>query len=148
MRRPGLAAVVTVATLVACGAGAQAAMDVIIPPPGGNASVINCLVEQSTELGYRVLRKNPGQGFLEAERRGAELRGDPRKYAAGDRFTVQRGSKGPDGVRPLNLNMVSFRMDFLVNGPQQTLAGPSDTGRADMKLFMAACGPMAPAASQ
>lgn len=137
-----------VVTLVACGAGAQPSMDQIIPPVGGNAAVINCLVEQSTDAGYRVLRKNPGQGFLETERRGAPLRGDPRKYAAGDRFTVQRGKKGPDGVRPLNLNMVSFRMDFLANGPQQTLAAASDTGKADLARFVAACGPMAPAASQ
>ena len=148
MKRPGFTAAVTVAALAACGSTALPAMDQIIPPDGGNAAVISCLVDQSAELGYRVLRKNPGQGFLEAERRGAPLRGDARKYAAGDRFTVQRGPKGADGIRPLNLNMQSFRMDFLVNGPQQTLAAPSDSGRADLEKFMAACGPLAPSSSQ
>jgi hypothetical protein len=141
-------AAATVIAAAGCGAAAQPAMEQIVPPAGGNASVINCLTEQATELGYRILRKDPGDGFLEAERRGAPLRGDPRKYAAGDRFTVQRGPKGADGIRPLNLNMTSFRMDFLVNGPQQTLAAPSDSGKADMEKFMAACGPLAPASSQ
>ena len=148
VKRPGLTAVVTIATLAACGAAVQPAMEQIIPPKDGSAAVINCLVDQSTDLGYRVLRKNPGQGFLEAERRGAPMRGDARKVAAGDRFTVERGKKDKDGIRPLNLNMVSFRMDFLVNGPQQTLAAPSDTGRADMAIFLKACGPLAPDASQ
>lgn len=124
-------------------------MQQIVPPPGGNAAVINCLTEQASDLGYKILRKDPGDGFLEAERREKEFAGDsPKQYAVGDRLTVQRGKKGADGVRPLDLNMTSFRMDFMVNGPQQTLGAPSDSGKADLEKFMMTCGPLAPSSSQ
>ncbi len=124
-------------------------MQQIIPPAGGNAAVINCLTEQASDLGYKILRKDPGDGFLEAERRLKEFsQDDPKQYAAGDRFTVQRGKKGADGIRPLELNMTSFKMNFLANGAQQTLGAPSDSGKADLKRFMSACGPLAPGATQ
>ena len=135
--------------LTGCGSTTQAAMQQIIPPPGGNAAVINCLTDQAADLGYKILRKDPGDGFLEAERRQKEFTADnPKQYAVGDRFTVQRGKKGADGIRPLELNMTSFRMDFQANGAQQTLKAPSDSGKADMARFMSACGPLAPGASQ
>jgi hypothetical protein len=135
--------------LAGCGSTTQAAMQQIIPPPGGNAAVINCLTDQASDLGYKIMRKDPGDGFLEAERRLKEFAEDsPKQYAAGDRFTVQRGKKGADGIRPLELSMTTFRMDFLANGAQQTLGAPSDSGKADLKRFMTACGPLAPGASQ
>jgi hypothetical protein len=124
-------------------------MQQIVPPAGGNAAVINCLTETASDLGYKILRKDPGDGFLEAERREKDFVEDsPKQYAAGDRFTVQKGKKGADGVRPLELNMTSFRLDFLANGAQQTLGAPSDSGKADLKKFMTACGPLAPSSSQ
>lgn len=124
-------------------------MQQIVPPPGGNAAVINCLTDQASDLGYKIMRKDPGDGFLEAERRQKEFTADnPKQYAVGDRFTVQRGKKGNDGIRPLELNMTSFRMDFQANGAQQTLLAPTDSGKADLKRFMSACGPLAPGASQ
>ncbi len=135
--------------LSGCGSTTQPAMQQIMPPPNGNAAVINCLTDQASDLGYKILRKDPGDGFLEAERREKEFVGDsPKQYAVGDRFTVQRGKKGADGVRPLELSMTTFRMDFLVNGAQQTLGAASDSGKADMKRFMSACGPLAPSSSQ
>lgn len=148
MSRPGFA-VAGVVALTACGSTAQPAMQQIIPPAGGNAAVINCLTDQASDLGYKILRKDPGDGFLEAERRQKDFVADsPKQYAVGDRFTVQRGKKGSDGIRPLELNMASFRMDFLANGGQQTLLAPTDSGKADLKRFMSACGPLAPGASQ
>ena len=124
-------------------------MQQIVPPAGGNAAVINCLTETASDLGYKILRKDPGDGFLEAERREKDFVEDsPKQYAAGDRFTVQKGKKGADGIRPLELNMTSFRLDFLANGAQQTLGAPSDSGKADLKKFMSACGPLAPSSSQ
>lgn len=136
-------------SLSACGSATQPAMQQIVPPAGGNAAVINCLTERAADLGYKIIRKDPGDGFLEAERRDKQFTEDsPRQYASGDRFTVQRGKKGTDGIRPLNLNMTSFRMDFLANGPQQTLGAPSDSGKADLQKFMMTCGPLAPSSSQ
>lgn len=136
--------------LIGCGSSTQpAVMQQIIPPAGGNAAVINCLTEQAAELGYKILRKDPGDGFLEAERRNKEFTATgPKQYATGDRFTVQRGKKGSDGIRALDLSMVSFRMDFQVNGANQTMGAASDSGKADMKKFMDSCGPLGPGGSQ
>lgn len=147
--RAHLATATGVLALVACGSTTQPAMQQIVPVQGGNAAVINCLTDEASNLGYKIMRKDPGDGFLEAERRLKEFNEDsPKQYAAGDRFTVQRGKKGPDGIRPLELSMTTFRMDFLANGPQQTLGAPSDSGKADLQKFMFACGPMAPSSSQ
>jgi hypothetical protein len=44
--------------------------------------------------------------------------------------------------------MSTFRMDFLANGATQTLGAASDSGKADLKHFISACGPLAPGASQ
>jgi len=138
-----------VVVLAGCGSTTQPAMQQIVPPPGGNAAVINCLTDEASDLGYKIMRKDPGDGFLEAERRQKEFTADnPKQYAVGDRFTVQRGKKGADGLRPLELNMTSFRMDFQANGAQQTLQTPTDSGKADMARFMSACGPLAPGSTQ
>ena len=145
MTRPIFAVSVAALALAACGSTAQPAMQQIVPQPGGNAAIINCLTDEASNLGYKIMRKDPGDGFLEAERREKQFAEDsPKQYAQGDKFTVQRGKKNADGIRPLELNMQSFRMDFLANGPTQTLGAPSDSGKADMKKFMAACGPMGP----
>jgi hypothetical protein len=149
VRRAGLTTVLGAAALTGCGSTTQGAMQQIVPPDGGNAAVINCLTEQASAMGYKILRKDPGDGFLEAERRQKDFaENSPKQYAQGDRLDVQRGKKGPNGTRPLELTMTSFRMDFLANGAQQTKGAPTPQGKADLQKFMEQCGPLAPGSSQ
>ncbi len=136
-RRCSLAGVVL---LAACGSNSTGAVEQITPT-SGNEAVINCLVKQVTDMGFRVLRKDPGNGFLEAERRAKDYTSDsPRNYAGGDKLLVEHG-KGNKTTRPLVLTMSSFRMDWQANGASQTVMDPTPEAKADLGKLVAACGP-------
>jgi hypothetical protein len=131
-----------VVILAACGGSTTNGAVEQIAPASGYEPVINCLVKVTTDAGYRVMRKDPGNGFLEAERRQQDFKEDsPRQYAQGDKLVVERSKKGAKGQQALLVTMYSFRMDWQANGGNQTLLAPSATGKADLEKFVAACGP-------
>jgi hypothetical protein len=134
------AAALAAAAVAGCsGGGSLPAQAIKITPQAGTESVMECLTQEVQKLGYKVMRVDRGDGFLEAERRDrAPDISRPNEYAGGDRIVVSRLAKDGE-VRPLALTPSSFIMEWLFNGANQKKVATSEKAIADAQALSDRC---------
>jgi hypothetical protein len=133
-------AALAAAALTGCsGGGTLPAQAIKITPEAGTESVMECMTQEVQKMGYKVMRVDRGDGFLEAERRDAAPDiSRINEYAGGDRIVVTR-LKAEGAVRPLAIEPSSFIMEWLFNGANQKKRAPSERVLADAQALSDRC---------
>jgi hypothetical protein len=134
-------AVAGAALMAGCGGGGTPSNVVTLTPtPGvGITSVMECLGQEATNAGYKIIRADREGGYMLAERRDRDPNiVQPREYAGGDRIEVN-GVKQDKAIRAVTLKPSSFIMEWLANGANEKHVATSDRVKGDAASFSEKC---------
>ena len=131
-------AVVGTLLLVGCG-GSAPNNAVTLTPTVGTTSVMECLGQEASKLGYKIIRADREGGYMLAERRDRDPNiVQPREYAGGDRVEVTRLKKQGD-AQPLQLKPTSFIVEWLANGANDKSVPTSERVKGDVTSLAEKC---------
>lgn len=128
------AAVLSLAGLAACAASATLKQ----PTANPMAGLVECVVEQGKQRGYKVTNSDPSEGYVELGRLHTERPQNFQDTRLNDRLTFE--VKGKEGTQSeLRVTPLLVREFATPAGPRREEVAATDSARADARAILAAC---------